>query len=354
MLVTSTGTEKSTISHTELPRSLVRYRLQKEKVAQLYQSSKVLWNVQHIHKLKRRNKAETLHHIAASEESDNGVDIVNSEALPVILRSSPGKPLRAENQITKTSNTQAITSAIDLLTDSSDDESIPTFFKPKNATVKQYKRTRTSNELRSYSTPMETQNIVIPINCSNAPSTSQAITITHPYMVHDINATVKLPLCTESSARTTTVIVSLPPTAPQLAAISNPRYDPNTPTNSTHPMTHVPKPADGFISDAEPTCERKCRSLQPKPSKPIQNRLYNSMLMNMSPSISSYNSTLPGASVQSWQPQSLQFSAATERPLNAPNLELTQHRVFIGMPNSPQGHDRLQILSPQDINNRIS
>lgn len=379
----STDTQKCSVASTEISRSSVRNRLKKEKIAQPYGDFKFLWNVQKIHALKPKNIGKSLivPTIAASIEYNNGEDILNSEARPPKIKpgSDHDNNLLLENIhnrkpneilsmkqsggiVTNAQNSQTTTSCIDLLSDSSDDEIFPSFVKPTNAVVKQYKGICNSNELRILSTPMQvTQNIDNPIYCSDAPSTSQLTTAMEnqfsiapsfmPFM-HNTNA----PHGTETSSRTATVIAA---PVPQLSNIKN---NPNSPSITQHKTSHLPTPAGVLIT--ETICETKYRNIQPKPSK--TNRLYNSMLLNMAPPILNTNAVLPGLSGQSWLPQQT-FSPTSEpmvstaRPINTPlrvnssKLELANHKVVnVGLPNGQHGLDRLHILSPQDINNRIS
>lgn len=365
-LVRSTDTQECDVACAEISRSSVRYELIKEKIAQQYGNFKLLWNVQKVVTLKPRKQGISLivPPIAASAKSNNDDDIVNSEAAPRAARSleelqrndnynnlllednhnrkpneiSPTKQSRGI--VTQTNNTLLPTSSIDLLTDSSDDETFPSFFKAKNSVVKQYKGISNSNELRSLSTRMQvTQNIDNPIYCSNAPSTSQ-LTFGNPFSITPSD----LPVVENANSPqgTATVIVNIPAPVPQLSAITNLRYDPNSPS-----ITHFHKSP---TRAGAPNTDN-----QPKPS--TTSKLYNSMLLNLVPTILNTNSDLPGLSGQSWQQQQMTTARPKNTPLKvvAPSLELAHHEVvMIDMPNGQNGLDRLHILSPQDINNRIS
>lgn len=371
-LVSSTDSQKCTFAAVEVSRSSVRHRLKKEKIAQQYGNFKFLSNVQKIHALKagNREKPLTLPPIAAFAESNNGIDIINSEAAhsrAITTIICPDTSLLAEDHnrkpstnesggiVTKANHTQLPTSCIDLLTDSSDDETFPSFVKPTNAVVKQYKGISNSNELKSYSKPMQvTQNVGNSIYCSNAPSTSQ------------LSTTLEIPFPITPSYMP--VMRNTNPPVPPLSAITNEICDSNSLSipllNST---TYFPTHAGVHTSDAEVVSGKKYRNIQPKPSKPIQNRLYNSMLLNISPSIFKTNSALPNVSAQTWHPQQFTLSTPTEplvsktRPVNDPkkivarNLDFGHQKdVIVDMPKNQHSLDRLHILSPQDINNRIS
>lgn len=323
-LVRSTDSEKCTVAVANLSKPSVRFRI-KNMNGQMYKNSKFIQNLEKIQKMKPKHQEKSLivPPIAASEASHNSDDIViNDNSLFEDIHNRTPNEIRPIIEpggiLTRTNNPQLPDSCIDLLTDSSDDEAFPSFVKPTNAVVKQYKRISDSNELRSFSKSVQmTQNIGNQTYGSNTPTTLQSTSkleklpsITPSYMPVTHNA----PHGSEASSRTERA-------TPPLSAISN----------ETHLKTF------------EAISGRKYRNIKPKPSKPMQNQFYNSMLLNMSSSILNTNSCLPGLS------EPIYYTAnPANMPLQAvaPNLEFAQHHG--------QVLDRLQILSPQDINNRIS